>query len=531
MRTLVLLAFLLVPTPLHAAEFDALLLEAVIERGMKDMGVPGAAVVVVKDDKIVYLKAFGVREKGKPEKATPDTVFAIASCSKAFTSTLIAMLADDGKLKWDDKVRDHLDSFRLTDELADREVTLRDLLSHRTGMPRHDMLWSGLTADSDEVIRRWGKGKPSTSFRSTWEYSNVPFTTAGLIAGHIEKSDWASAIQKRIFTPLEMKSSSATWKAAVTSANHATPHYYAFDKSIAPVKWDEIDHAGGAGCINSTATDMGNWLRFQLAGGKFDGKRLLAERLLKETHSPQMLFKPDGVFALYFPKKATRFSSYGLGWFVHDYRGFDCVSHGGTLTGFRVVHVDPREKARCIRGLQPAAVALHGSGRTQCARSDARVAHRRLGQGRKGGGRPARLQHDSSAQETGKRPQARHEAKPATERLRGVLRRTGVRSGRGAARWGEAPSEMGQVLIPPRALPLRHIHCGARGTRQGGGIVRPLDAGVAVSPRHERRGRKHEVPRPGIPQSEEVRHRGSYQADDGRHREELQRPGSHIPGV
>jgi CubicO group peptidase (beta-lactamase class C family) len=335
MRTLVLLAFLLVPAPLHAAEFDSAQLEAVIERGMKDMNVPGAAVVVVKDDKIVYLKAFGVREQGKPEKATPDTVFAIASCTKAFTSTLIAMLADDGRLKWDDKVREHLNYFRLADELADREVTLRDLLSHRTGMPRHDMLWAGQDTDSGEVIQRWGKGKPSTSFRSAWEYSNVPFTTAGVIAGRIEKSDWATAIQKRIFTPLDMKSSSATWKAAATSANHATPHYYAFDKSISPVKWDEIDHAGGAGCINSTATDMGNWLRFQLAGGKFDSKRLLAERLLKETHSPQMLFKPEGVFALYFPKKATRFSSYGLGWFVHDYRGFDCVSHGGTLTGFR----------------------------------------------------------------------------------------------------------------------------------------------------------------------------------------------------
>jgi len=335
MRCVVLFTLLILPQPLRAAEFDPKPLDAVVEHAMKEMNVPGAAVVVVQDDKVIYLKAFGISEKGKPGKVTIDTVFPIASCTKAFTSTLIGMLVEDGKLKWDDKVRDHLDYFRLSDELADRDVTVRDLLSHRTGMPRHDMLWSGLSTDTGEIIRRWGKGKPSTSFRSTWEYSNVPFTTAGLIAGKIDQCDWSAAIQKRIFDPLQMKSSSTTWKAATSSADHATPHYYAFDKSISPIKWDEIDHAGGAGCINSTAADMGNWLRFQLAGGKLNGKRIITERFLRETHSPQMLFKPEGPFTLYFPPNVTRFSSYGLGWFVHDYRGFDCVSHGGSLTGFR----------------------------------------------------------------------------------------------------------------------------------------------------------------------------------------------------
>ncbi len=337
MRRLVVFAalFVAVPSSAWAADFDPKSLDTAIEKAMKEMEVPGAAVAVVKDDEVIYLKAFGVREKGKPESVTVNTVFPIASCSKAFTATAIGMLVDDGKLKWDDKVHDHLDFFRLSDELADRDVTLRDLLCHRTGMPRHDMLWSGLDNDSAEVIRRWGKGRPSTSFRSTWEYSNVPFTTAGVIAGKIEKSDWATVIQKRIFDPLQMKSSSGNWKAGSSNPDHATPHYFKFDKSIVPVKWDEIDNAGGAGCVNSTATDIANWLRFQLAGGKLEGKRLISSKSLTETHTAQMLFKPEGVFALYFPKKAGRFHAYGLGWFVHDYRGFDCVSHGGTLTGFR----------------------------------------------------------------------------------------------------------------------------------------------------------------------------------------------------
>jgi CubicO group peptidase (beta-lactamase class C family) len=332
---LLLAVLLFAPAPTRAADFDPAVVDTVVEKALVAFNAPGAAVVVVKDDQIIYLKGFGVREKSTSEKVTPDTVFAIASCSKAFTSTLVAMLADEGKLKWDDKVHTHLDSFRLSDELADREVTLRDLLSHRTGMPRHDMLWAGLSSDTGELIHRWGLGKPSTSFRSTWEYSNVPFTTAGYICGKLTKSNWASATKARIFDPLGMESSSATSKDGQSAANHATPHYLGFDKTIAPIAWDDLDQAGGAGCVNSTARDMGQWLRFQLAEGKIDKKRLVSEKNLHETHSPQMLVKPVGPFAVYFPPKAVKFSSYGLGWFVHDYRGHLCVSHGGTLTGFR----------------------------------------------------------------------------------------------------------------------------------------------------------------------------------------------------
>jgi CubicO group peptidase (beta-lactamase class C family) len=336
MRRLIPFLLLLIPAPARAADFDEKAFEAAVEHAMKEMNVPGAAVVVVKDDKVIFLKGFGVRERGKPEAVSPDTVFPIASCSKAFTSTLVAMLADGGKLRFDDKVHDHLDYFRLSDELADHEVTLRDLLCHRTGMPRHDMLWAGFeTGDSEAVIRRWVKAKPSTSFRSTWEYSNVPFTTAGVIAGKLSGTDWQSATRARIFKPLGMSSSSCTAREALAVSDHATPHYYALDKSISAIKWDNLDSARGAGSINSTARDLGNWLRFQLAGGKFGGKRLLSEKALGETRTAQMLFKPEGPFRVYFPEKAGRFHAYGMGWFVHDYRGFDCVSHGGTLTGFR----------------------------------------------------------------------------------------------------------------------------------------------------------------------------------------------------
>src|SRR5262249_39908897 len=149
-------------------------------------------------------------------------------------ATAAAMLVGEEKIAWDDKVRDRLDGFRLPDPLADREGTLRDLLCHRTGMPRHDYLGSGLAAHTEEGIRRGGRARPSTSFRSQWEYSNVPFTTAGVIVGLADRSTWGGVVRKRIFGPLGMTSSSCTVEEAREAADHATPHYLGFDKSIKP---------------------------------------------------------------------------------------------------------------------------------------------------------------------------------------------------------------------------------------------------------------------------------------------------------
>src|SRR5262245_26924462 len=192
--------------PVRGADVDLAALDEIVADGMKAFDVPGAAVVVVKDDKVVYLKGFGVREKGRDDPVTTDTVFAIASCSKAFTATGVAMLVADGKMGWDDQVRKHLDWFRLPDSAADHEVTIRDLLCHRTGMPRHDMLWAGTASASEDYVRAYGKAKPATSFRSTWEYANVPFTTAGLASGRAAGCDWQTLIRTRIFEPLGMKS-------------------------------------------------------------------------------------------------------------------------------------------------------------------------------------------------------------------------------------------------------------------------------------------------------------------------------------
>lgn len=316
----------------HGGDLDVAALDKLVAESMKAFEVPGAAVVIVQDDKVVYLKGFGVREKGKPDPVSPDTVFAIASCSKAFTAAAVGMMVADGKMSWDDPVRKHLDWFHLSDPSADREVTIRDLLCHRTGMPRHDMLWAASTNSTEDYVRAYGKAKLSTSFRSTWEYANIPFTTAGLASGKANSSDWPTLMRTRIFEPLGMKTAYCSAREALANPDHAVPHNRHPDGRITPVARADVDSVRAAGSINASVRDLAQWLRFHLADGKIDGKQLIPASILKETRTAQMVVRREGPF---FPDKATKHLSYGLGWFVHDYRDKFVTSHTGTLDGFR----------------------------------------------------------------------------------------------------------------------------------------------------------------------------------------------------
>jgi CubicO group peptidase (beta-lactamase class C family) len=335
--SLLVVLLLLWPGQVHGQELDTAALDALIDKARQEHEAPGVAVALVKDGKVVYLQGFGLRKLGSDEKVTPDTIFAIASCTKAFTATGVAMLVDDGKLAWDDPVRKHLESFHLTDPLADREVTVRDLLCHRSGMPRHDWLWLGSEWNQEELIRRFGQAQRSTSFRSTWEYSNIPFTTAGYILGKLEGTTWADVMHKRIFTPLGMKTASCNGKELVTAKNVAQPHVLDKNFKLFADSWEEPDNlsALGAGAINASARDMAQWVRFNLGDGTWEGKRLLKASTLKELHTAQTVVRREGRWKQFFPDKATDHLAYGLGWFVHDHRGHFAVSHGGTLSGFR----------------------------------------------------------------------------------------------------------------------------------------------------------------------------------------------------
>ena len=313
-----------------------------VNQALKDWEVPGLAVAVVKDDRIVFAKGYGVRELGKPAPVDERTLFAIGSSSKAFTAASVALLVDEGKLKWDDPATKYLPGFQLYDPYTTRELTVRDLLTHRSGLERGDLLWYASAYDRDEVLRRVRHLKPAWSLRSRFGYQNIMYLAAGQILPSLTGKSWDDFVRGRIFTPLGMTSSSTSIKALAGSDNVATPHSKFGDK-VEPVAWRDIDNIGPAGSINSNVLDMAQWVRLQLGGGEYQGKRLISAAAVREMHSPQTIIPLAGPYEKLYPE--AHFLTYGLGWFLSDYRGRKVVEHGGAIDGMRaVLALMPEEK-------------------------------------------------------------------------------------------------------------------------------------------------------------------------------------------
>ncbi|MGH9834143.1 MAG: serine hydrolase [Blastocatellia bacterium] len=327
-----------------AQAVDQSALDALMNEAMKHWQTPGAAVVVVRGDEVVYLKGFGVRDVNTKQPVTPDTVFAIGSTTKAFVTAAMAILADEGKMNWDDPARKHLPYFRLSDPLANENVALRDLVTHRTGLIRHDLLWYGSPWSREEIIKRIGYVPLTYGFRTTFQYQNIMFLTAGQAIGAASGSSWEEFTQKRIFDPLGMKSANFSALKAEKAANHASPHSKQGGQ-IKVIPWRNIDNAGPAGSINASVRDLSGWIRMHLNDGVVDGKRLISPENLREMHTPQMVIRLEGRWKLFFPESETSQLSYGLGWFISDYRGHKLVMHGGTIDGFRAsIALAPKSK-------------------------------------------------------------------------------------------------------------------------------------------------------------------------------------------
>ena len=305
-------------------------IDKAIQAGMKAWKIPGVAVAVVQGDE-VYLRGYGVKEIGTDDPITPNTLFAIASMTKAFTTACMAILVDEGKMSWDDHPRKHLPYFKLSDPHADAQVTMRDLVSHRTGMPRHDALWGVEERDAEEIVRRYGLAPKSTSFRSTYEYANVPFSAAGLSVGAAAGSTWQEFVKKRIFKPLGMK---AVTKVSETEASADHSHGHVPHKGkVVMVPAPKHDNSTAAGAINASAEDMSKWIRLHLNDGEFDGKQVVSKKNLDETKKPHMIVpveNPDK----YGIDHGSNLATYCLGWNKTEYRGEIIVSHGGWLRGF-----------------------------------------------------------------------------------------------------------------------------------------------------------------------------------------------------
>jgi CubicO group peptidase (beta-lactamase class C family) len=351
------------PTATAISKKEANEIDRLIARAMATWHVPGAALAIVRNDAVVYLKGYGIRDITTREPVTPDTIFAIGSVTKAFTATAMAMLVDEGKMNWDDPVRKHIEFFHLSDPLADANVTLRDLVNHRTGVTDHFLLWYGSPWGREELIRRIGRVKLAHPFRAEWDYQNIMYLAAGYAVGRAAGSTWEEFVQKRIFDPLGMTGASFSTTVAATAPNHASPHGVNERGQPEVIPWRNLDNIAPAGAINASVRDMSRWLRFQLDDGTFDGKRLVSRANLEETHTPQMIMRLAESEKAMFPQVTQM--SYGMGWVVLSYADQLLLLHPGGIDGFsaRVVLV-PRARLGFVlldnSGSQmPTAVGYH----------------------------------------------------------------------------------------------------------------------------------------------------------------------------
>ena len=309
--------------------------DAYAEQARREWRVPGMAVVVVKDDSVVFMKGFGVRELGRPDSVGVHTRFGNMSTTKAFTAMLVAMLADSGLVRFDDPVAAYLPDLRLADPYVTRELTVRDLLTHRLGFPDPYYLWDNTTLGFDEIVRRLRLVPVASSFRSRFAYNNVGYGLAGHVAGRAASTTWQALVRARILAPLGMTETAVDGaELAASGATDVTaPHGIVHDTvRVLPASASVVDPVAPAGSMFSTASDMGRWLRFLLDSGRVNGRRLVSAPSFAELFTAQQVVPPE---EFYPTMRLTRphVAAYGMGWFLEDYRGEFVAFHTGSIEG------------------------------------------------------------------------------------------------------------------------------------------------------------------------------------------------------
>lgn len=333
MKKALLFLFSLMFTTLVFGQDISQKIDSYISSTYEDWNIPGVAIAIVKDGEQILAEGYGLKDASTKEKVDANTLFAIASNTKAFVSAGIASLVEEGKLDWDDKVVDHLPYFKLYDSYVTAEFTVADLLCHRSGLGTFsgDLLWYGTTLSREEVIRNASMLEPVTGFRAGYGYQNIMFMAAGEVIEAVTDMPWHSYIEKEFLAPLNMKRTLHSTNQLDKYPNHAEPHNYVDGKNIA-IDWVNWDNMGPAGSFISNVNDLSNWLNLQLAQGSLDDKEYWSEEhsdLMWTVHSPKKL---SNWHRTNFPSK--HFSGYGLGWDLFDYHGRLIVNHGGGYDGF-----------------------------------------------------------------------------------------------------------------------------------------------------------------------------------------------------
>ena len=311
---------------------DLAALDSLFEQSRKAFNVPGMAIAIVKDDSVVLAKGYGLRQLGLPDRVDDETLFAIASNTKAFTSASLAILVDQGTLAWDDRVQRFYPEFQLYDPYVSADMRIEDLLSHRSGLGTFsgDLIWYGTPYSREEVVSRARYLKQAYPFRAGYGYSNIMFIAAGIVLERSSKMSWEDFVTEKILKPLGMESTVVSTTQLASRSNVATPHGET-DGVLTAFPWYNWDSMAPAGGIISSARDMSRWMRLQLGHGTFDGTTIYKPAQARTMWTPHTSFVVSERSEKSVPSR--HFSGYGLGWEVSDYLGRKIVSHGGGYDG------------------------------------------------------------------------------------------------------------------------------------------------------------------------------------------------------
>lgn len=320
----------LVPWPAPALSQDGALagLDEYVREAMADWRIPGLAIAVVQDDSVIFARGYGERAAGSGDPVDEHTLFAIASTTKAFTAGVLGTLVDEGVLHWDDRVEEHLPWFDLGDPYVSQHITIRDLLTHRTGLAREDNVWIAAPVDRAEMLRRVRHLEQEDGFREGYGYNNLMYMVAGEVAAAAAGTPWAELVDRRLFEPLGMRRTTARFDTVQTRENVTESHVRRNGRIVRMDRRD-YDALGPAGSVFSSAWEMAQWVRMHLNGGTYEGRRLLADSTVREMHTPQLVIRMDSVDQRMFPTR--NFFAYGLGWRLHDHHGRKVVQHTGSV--------------------------------------------------------------------------------------------------------------------------------------------------------------------------------------------------------
>ena len=306
--------------------------DAAIDSVMKTWKVPGIGIGVVKGGKIVLLKGYGFKNLEEKAPVTPTTKFAIGSVSKSFTVTGLAAQAAAGKVEWDTPLRRYLPDFQMFDPSVSERMTPRDLVTHRSGLPRHDIMWGGGTFTREEIYQRLRYLEPTRDFRSVWQYQNLMYMTAGYLSGKLDGMPWEAVVKTRVFEPLGMATADASVNDLQRSADFSYGYARLPSDSVVRIPYRNLDAIGPAGSINANITEMLKYVTMHLNQGQHEGREIIPAAQARQMQAPQMVIPPPtipGAGGL-----ELGHESYGMGFFINTYRGHKLVHHGGNIDGF-----------------------------------------------------------------------------------------------------------------------------------------------------------------------------------------------------